>query len=782
LFKTFFSILSFSPLFFAAFAYTIEEKRAQLIEKGSLTKESSAEERNKLVKEAYEKLEDEYSLAATAMMEDGNQEAFENYVKNIASLREELSDLENGWKEEQSSEFKEGSETSGIWDLGEISISKLILEYGSCDFLYSIPPEIASLKISLHSLLTIPKESWPKMIELILTHNNIGIKKLNPFAKQLYLLKEDYTNVEVITSLTSHLDAIDENTRIIFVYTPPIENIKTSFYFLDKFKNPKNTYVYQVGSKIAIVGLKRDISKLITLAENVWDKGEERVSKILSPQKISADDAVKLLSSYFGGLTDYSRPMASMKGGNGISAFPLKGENSLIIIGSLEIVEQAEALLRKTECQVDDPSEVTMYWHNCSHASPESLAELLSKVYLALQSTEIANSSLPSTTQMTQPPKNPTPLPASPSPQQGYTPQNQTNILQKQGGKGSVHSDHFFPFPASHSLLIVVRKDTLPKIKEILKKLDTPKKMVEIEVLLCERRVGNNSSSGINLLKMGDSASNRSESGFGFDGSKSGGGIMEFLLKTTAHYSTALFGGGGKSIPPIDLSYTFLLSQENIMVTASPSTTTLNQMPTTLSITDQISINNGATIKEKESIQSYSREDFGITLTLTPTIHEPEGDDGDGQQYITLENNIQFDTIQSNSNDRPSVHKRHITNTVRIPDGQTVIIGGLRSSKTEELSHKIPFLGEIPGFAKIFGSSKTSNINNEMFIFIKPKVIKDPSTDLLRIREERLKKRHGDCEEILMKMNESRKNGQKISMKKSLDLIYGNGISYEQTL
>lgn len=752
-----------------------------MLEKASNGEVSSYQAQNNSIKDLYKNLESEYQAAAHAISESGDGAAFERSREKILGLQEELLDIENAWKSSQSADYSAGADSSGIWDLGEIPISKLILEYGSCESLYIIPPEIASLKISIHSLLTIPKESWPAMIELVLTHNNIGVKKLNPFAKQLYLLKEDFTNVEVITSDVAHLDAIDENSRIIFIYTPPIENIKTSFYFLDKFKNPKNTYIYQVGAKVAIVGLARDISKLITLAENVWDKNDQRVSKILSPQKISADDAVKLLSSYFGGLTDYSKPMVSMKGGNGLSAFALKGENSLILIGSAEIVDQAESLLRSTECQVDDPSEVTMYWHNCSHAKPEVLAELLSKVYLALQSTEITNSSSAMSASVTPIQKAPNAQMGNP-PTQGYTPQNQIASIQKQNDRTKAASEHFFPFPASHSLLIVVRRDTLPKIKEILKKLDTPKKMVEIEVLLCERRVGSSSKSGINLLKMGDASSNTNEGSFGYDGTKSGGGIMDFILKTTSNCTTNLFGGAVKSIPAIDLSYSFLLSQENVMVTASPSTTTLNQMPTTLSITDQISINNGAVIKEKEAVSSYTREDFGITLTLTPTIHEPEGDDLTGQQYITLENDIQFDTIQSSTNDRPSVHKRHITNTVRIPDGQTVIIGGLRSSKVEELEYKIPFLGEIPGFAKIFGSSKTSNSNNEMFIFIKPRVIKDPSTDLIRIRENRLKKRHGDIDEILTKINESRKNGEVKRLRKSLDLIYGSGISYEQNL
>ncbi|MCH9812171.1 hypothetical protein K0U07_05375 [bacterium] len=318
---------------------------------------------------------------------------------------------------------------------------------------------------------------------------------------------------------------------------------------------------------------------------------------------------------------------------------------------------------------------------------------------------------------------------------------------------------------------MVVRKDTLGKIKDVIKKLDTPKKMVEIEVLLCERRVDNSSKSGINLLKLAGSASGKHFTGTSFNGEKSSSGILEFLFSSKENTNA--------SIPAIDLGYNFLLSQENILVTASPSTTTLNQVPTTLAITDQISIHSGANGK---NVSSYQREDFGITITLTPTVHEKDVEDPSSISYITLENDIRFDTITAQENERPSVHKRHISNTVRVPDGETIIIGGLRSTSTEESNQKIPFLGEIPGFAKIFGSSSTTQKNSEMFIFIKPKIIDDPATDLVKMREERLKRRPGDTDELLTKINESRKYSEEIRFQKSVNLLFGSGNKHEHRL
>jgi len=754
-----------------SFAYTIDEKRQDLINNQTNLEFIDYSKKNDEIGALYKELEDKYQSSAKVLLSNSDEATFTILTAEIEDLKNEISALETSWKEAQTIDYNKDDDNFGIWELGEITISKLMVEYGSSESLYVIPPEVASLKLSLHCLLTIPKESWPKMIDLILTHNNIGVKKLNPFVKQLYLLKEDYTNVDTVTSDIKHLNVISDTSRVIFIYSPPVENIKTAFYFLDKFKNVKTTYIYQVGSKIAIVGLVKDVQTLVALAENVWDEHEQRVSKIISPQKISSEDAVKLLKSYFGGLTDYSKPMMPMKGGNGLSAFTLKGENSLILIGSKEIVEQAETVLRQTEAGVNDPSEVTLYWHTCNHSKPVEVAEILSKVYDSLISFSISDSKGSSGTQMGEftpsSPANPYPYPQPPS-SQGF---EKSLKLDKKDSK-----EHFFPFPASSSILMVVRKDTLSRIKDILKKLDTPKKMVEIEVLLCERKIGNTANSGVNLLKLADAATGSTATKIAYDAPSAAHGILSFLFSRGKD--------SNRHIPAMDIGYSFLLSQEDIIVTASPSTTTLNQMSTTIAVTDQISINNGAVISgdHDKKVNSYTREDYGITVTITPTIHDEGIDNPNGEIFITLENDISFDTIGSSDNDRPSVHKKHITNTVRIPDGQTVIIGGLRSTTNIEKSSKIPFLGEIPGFAKIFGTNSTSTNNTEMFIFIKPKVIADPSTDLLRIREARLKKRPGDTEMLLGKINESRRSEEKFRFQDSVNLLFGSGNSYEQTL
>ncbi len=66
--------------------------------------------------------------------------------------------------------------------------------------------------------------------------------------------------------------------------------------------------------------------------------------------------------------------------------------------------------------------------------------------------------------------------------------------------------------------------------------------------------------------------------------------------------------------------------------------------------------------------------------------------------------------------------------------GNTIILGGLRRKAVMDNEEKVPFLGDIPGLGKLFGSMRLTSNNTEMFIFITPTIVTDPEEQLLKIR------------------------------------------------
>jgi general secretion pathway protein D len=315
----------------------------------------------------------------------------------------------------------------------------------------------------------------------------------------------------------------------------------------------------------------------------------------------------------------------------------------------------------------------------------------------------------------------------------------QPGLIEK---KGEQAFGRFIVDAKSTSILMVVRREELSKIRALLKKLDVPKKMVQLDVMLVEKRFQDRRQLGINLLQLGTSSSPKRELALSFstDPHDVDKGVLSFIFTKPK----------GK-FPATDLTYNFLMGQENIRINANPSILAINQTPATISIVEEISINNGAIESESGQAiqQSYTRAQYGTTIVLTPTIHLPDEDEEGSAGFVSLQTNISFDTTQATFNDRPPVTRRHIENEVRIADGETVILGGLRRKSEEDSREKIPFLGDLPGIGKLFGSTRATDSNTEMFIFITPKIIQDPVGDLRKIREAECVRRPGDVPEFL---------------------------------
>ncbi|HEY4255424.1 MAG TPA: type II secretion system protein GspD, partial [Chlamydiales bacterium] len=120
----------------------------------------------------------------------------------------------------------------------------------------------------------------------------------------------------------------------------------------------------------------------------------------------------------------------------------------------------------------------------------------------------------------------------------------------------------------------------------------------------------------------------------------------------------------------------------------------------------------------------------------------------------------------------PPVIRRHVENEVCVADGETVILGGLRRKIEEDSREKIPFLGDLPGIGKLFSSTKVTDTNTEMFIFITPRIIRDPVDSLRQVRQAEYQKRPGDIPEFLEQLDEAKAKVRKRLFQNSLKMLF----------
>ena len=73
-------------------------------------------------------------------------------------------------------------------------------------------------------------------------------------------------------------------------------------------------------------------------------------------------------------------------------------------------------------------------------------------------------------------------------------------------------------------------------------------------------------------------------------------------------------------------------------------------------------------------------------------------------------------------------NKRAIETTALADDGQIIVLGGLIDDDTQETISKVPLLGSIPVFGKLFQSKSKTNIKKNLMIFIKPRIMTDSNS------------------------------------------------------
>ncbi len=71
--------------------------------------------------------------------------------------------------------------------------------------------------------------------------------------------------------------------------------------------------------------------------------------------------------------------------------------------------------------------------------------------------------------------------------------------------------------------------------------------------------------------------------------------------------------------------------------------------------------------------------------------------------------------------------------SVTVPNGGTVVIGGIGLSSTGETIIKVPLLGDIPVFGHLFRDTNRDASNAKLYVFITPRVLRDPNMDVYRL-------------------------------------------------
>lgn len=113
--------------------------------------------------------------------------------------------------------------------------------------------------------------------------------------------------------------------------------------------------------------------------------------------------------------------------------------------------------------------------------------------------------------------------------------------------------------------------------------------------------------------------------------------------------------------------------------------------------------------------------DAVLELQVTPQI-TPNGS-------VIMELNIKkdspgADTITTGGAASTPIDTREVNTTVQVDDGETVVLGGIYESETQNNKNTVPWLADLPGIGWLFKRTEKSENKRELLVFVTPKIVK----------------------------------------------------------
>jgi len=265
-------------------------------------------------------------------------------------------------------------------------------------------------------------------------------------------------------------------------------------------------------------------------------------------------------------------------------------------------------------------------------------------------------------------------------------------------------------------ITVIADEETAKYIQQVIKSLDRPKPQVLIKAVFLEVTYNNTSDIGVEgsiTRKLNSSMTGMASNVFG-----------------ASSIGTAPPGAGLYTILGNDFQATIrAISQAGkTEILSRPSILTRNNQQATISVGKQVPIITGSRVdSDNNQINTFSYKSIGVELEVTPFITTDNMVEmivapsisqlADKSEWVTTSSGT-AGTVES-----PVINSRSADTVVVVPNGQTVIIGGLMENSKQSTDYKIPILGDIPLIGAVFKRQVKDYSKTELIIFLTPHIV-----------------------------------------------------------
>jgi len=299
---------------------------------------------------------------------------------------------------------------------------------------------------------------------------------------------------------------------------------------------------------------------------------------------------------------------------------------------------------------------------------------------------------------------------------------------------------------SSNSIIVFGPPESKMRAKQILELLDQRPKQVYLAVVIGQLRINNALDFGVNYLIKYQGAS----------GNGLAAAVLNPLLfpnvtgtlpnpssiRNPAALTNGLNSLSGLTVfgtiaDSVDVYARFLESTNKFRTLSRPVIYTTNNRKATILSGQKVPVptstlttatggginNNGTAVTSNIQYQ-----DVVLKLEVIPLINS----DREVNLVIAQTNDkiIGTDTISGNA--VPRISTQEITTSVRVPNGSTIVLGGLITEDKENDKEGIPYLGRIPVIGSLLGGRTNNKFDkNELIVMIQPVVV-DSNPEMMK--------------------------------------------------
>lgn len=387
--------------------------------------------------------------------------------------------------------------------------------------------------------------------------------------------------------------------------------------------------------------------------------------------------------------------------------------NSLLLLSSEAGYLRVRSLVQRLDVAIDGGGSGRIHVYPLEHGDAEEMGNTLTAVITGAAQPTTGGGGRGNQAGNARPPRGGTDEPGAPA------------------FEGQVRVTHDKP---TNSLVVVASVKDFFALRDVIEKLDTPRRQVFIEAVIIE--VTTNSGLDLGTSFHGGQLLD--------DGSLVLGGLqtddLQSIFPSSLAGASGLLGGLlgpvlnteellGTSIPSFGVLFQALATSSNANVLSSPHILTTDNEEAEISVGENIpyqsSFSNfgGGTGGGQGGnfafpVQSVQRQDVALTLKITPHINASD--------MVRLEIDQEISDIASPDFGGlgPSWSKRTVKTTVVVRDQQSIVIGGLMSDRIQYRENKVPLIGDIPLLGYLFKFSSKQKVKTNLLILLTPYVIK----------------------------------------------------------